>query len=69
MIDKALEARINGTRRNLHGIGTTSWSEYQSTPTVAMYQEIPVVDEDKKLHIEAVKALIMNEVNVKDVKF
>ena len=30
---------------------------------------IPVVDEEQKVHIEAVKALIMNEVNVKDIKF
>ena len=30
---------------------------------------IPVVDEEQKAHIEAVKALIMNEVNVKDIKF
>ncbi len=30
---------------------------------------IPVVDEEQKRHIEAVKQLIMNEVNVKDIKF
>lgn len=30
---------------------------------------IPVVDEEQRAHIEAVKALIMNEVNVKEVKF
>ncbi len=30
---------------------------------------IPVTDEKQKAHIEAVKALIMNEVNVKDIKF
>ena len=30
---------------------------------------IPVVDEEQKAHIEAVKSLIMNEVNVKDIKF
>lgn len=30
---------------------------------------IPVVDEKQKAHIEAVKSLIMNEVNVKDIKF
>ena len=30
---------------------------------------IPVVDGEQKAHIEAVKALIMNEVNVKDIKF
>ncbi|MEG2150241.1 MAG: isoleucine--tRNA ligase [Bacteroidaceae bacterium] len=30
---------------------------------------IPVVDEDQKAHIEAVKALIMNEVNVKEINF
>ena len=30
---------------------------------------IPVVDEEQKSHIEAVKSLIMNEVNVKEVKF
>ena len=27
------------------------------------------MDEEQKVHIEAVKALIMNEVNVKDIKF
>ena len=30
---------------------------------------IPVVDEEQRAHIEAVKALIMSEVNVKDFKF
>ena len=30
---------------------------------------IPVVDEEQRAHIEAVKTLIMNEVNVKEVKF
>ena len=30
---------------------------------------IPVVDEAQKQHIEAVKDLIMNEVNVKEIKF
>ena len=30
---------------------------------------IPVVDEDQKRHIEAVKDLIMNEVNVKEIQF
>ena len=30
---------------------------------------IPVVDEEQKAHIEAVKALIMSEVNVKEIKF
>ncbi|WP_321331465.1 isoleucine--tRNA ligase [uncultured Bacteroides sp.] len=30
---------------------------------------IPVVDEEQKLHIEAVKTLIMNEVNVKGINF
>ena len=30
---------------------------------------IPVVDEEQRAHIEAVKALIMSEVNVKEVKF
>lgn len=30
---------------------------------------IPVVDEDQKCHIEAVKDLIMSEVNVKEVRF
>lgn len=30
---------------------------------------VPVVDEEQRAHIEAVKALIMNEVNVKEIKF
>ena len=30
---------------------------------------IPAVDEEQKMHIEAVKNLIMSEVNVKDIKF
>ena len=30
---------------------------------------VPVVDDEQKAHIEAVKNLIMNEVNVKEVKF
>lgn len=30
---------------------------------------VPVVDEKQKAHIEAVKQLIMNEVNVKEIKF
>ena len=30
---------------------------------------IPVVDEEQKAHVEAVKPLIMNEVNVKEIKF
>ena len=30
---------------------------------------VPVVDEEQKMHIEAVKDLIMSEVNVKEIKF
>ena len=30
---------------------------------------IPIVDEEQQIHIEAVKSLIMNEVNVKEIKF
>ena len=30
---------------------------------------IPAVDNEQKAHIEAVKSLIMNEVNVKELKF
>ena len=30
---------------------------------------VPVVDEEQKAHIEAVKQLIMNEVNVKEIRF
>ena len=30
---------------------------------------VPVVDEEQRAHIEAVKNLIMNEVNVKEIKF
>ena len=30
---------------------------------------IPIVDEEQRTHIEAVKTLIMNEVNVKEIKF
>ena len=30
---------------------------------------VPVVDEEQRAHIEAVKALIMNEVNVKEIQF
>ena len=30
---------------------------------------VPVLDEEQKAHIEAVKSLIMNEVNVKEIKF
>lgn len=30
---------------------------------------IPVVDEEQKAHVEAVKSLIMNEVNVKEINF
>lgn len=30
---------------------------------------IPIVDEEQRIHIEAVKLLIMNEVNVKEIKF
>jgi isoleucyl-tRNA synthetase len=30
---------------------------------------IPVIDDEQRAHIEAVKALIMNEVNVKEVRF
>lgn len=30
---------------------------------------IPVTDDKQRAHIEAVKALVMNEVNVKEIKF
>ena len=30
---------------------------------------VPVVDEEQRAHIEAIKSLIMNEVNVKEIKF
>ena len=68
MIDKELEARMQMAQ------DVTMVLALRRKVNIKVRQPlqcimIPVADEEQKAHIEAVKALIMNEVNVKDIKF
>lgn len=69
MIDKGLEARM----RMAQDI-TSMVLALRRKVNIKVRQPlqcimIPVVDEEQRAHIEAVKALVMNEVNVKEIKF
>ena len=69
MIDKALEARMQMAQDVTSMVLALRRKVNIKVRQPLQCIMIPVVDEEQKAHIEAVKALIMNEVNVKDVKF
>ena len=69
MIDKGLEARMK-MAQNI----TSMVLALRRKVNIKVRQPlqcivIPVIDEEQRTHIEAVKTLIMNEVNVKEIKF
>ena len=69
MIDKGLEVRMQMAQDV-----TSMVSALRRKVNIKVRQPlqcimIPVVDEEQRAHIEAVKALIMNEVNVKEIQF
>ena len=69
MIDKELEARMQMAQDVTSMVLALRRKVNIKVRQPLQCIMIPVVDEEQKAHIEAVKALIMNEVNVKDIKF
>ncbi|WP_455585049.1 isoleucine--tRNA ligase [Bacteroides sp.] len=69
MIDKALEARMQMAQDVTSMVLALRRKVNIKVRQPLQCIMIPVIDEEQKAHIEAVKALIMNEVNVKDIKF
>ena len=69
MIDKELEARMQMAQDVTSMVLALRRKVNIKVRQPLQCIMIPVVDEEQKVHIEAVKALIMNEVNVKDIKF
>lgn len=56
-------AYADGSGCYFYGIGIAPQSQYQSAASLCQCIMVPVVDEEQKMHIEAVKDLIMSEVN------
>ena len=69
MIDKELEARMQMAQDVTSMVLALRRKVNIKVRQPLQCIMIPVVDGEQKTHIEAVKALIMNEVNVKDIKF
>ena len=69
MIDKELEARVQMAQDVTSMVLALRRKVNIKVRQPLQCIMIPVADEEQKAHIEAVKALIMNEVNVKDIKF
>ena len=69
MIDKELEARMQMAQDVTSMVLALRRKVNIKVRQPLQCIMIPVADEEQKAHIEAVKALIMNEVNVKDIKF
>jgi len=69
MIDKELEARMQMAQDVTSMVLALRRKVNIKVRQPLQCIMIPVVDGEQKAHIEAVKALIMNEVNVKDIKF
>lgn len=69
MIDKALEARMQMAQDVTSMVLALRRKVNIKVRQPLQCIMIPVVDEEQRTHIEAVKALIMNEVNVKEIQF
>ena len=69
MIDKELEARMQMAQDVTSMVLALRRKVNIKVRQPLQCIMVPVVDEEQKNHIEAVKNLIMNEVNVKEVKF
>ena len=69
MIDKELEARMQMAQDVTSMVLALRRKVNIKVRQPLQCIMIPVVDEEQRAHIEAVKALIMNEVNVKDINF
>ena len=69
MIDKELEARMQMAQDVTSMVLALRRKVNIKVRQPLQCIMIPVVDEEQRAHIEAVKALIMSEVNVKDIKF
>ncbi|MEG1563321.1 MAG: isoleucine--tRNA ligase [Bacteroides sp.] len=69
MIDKELEARMQMAQDVTSMVLALRRKVNIKVRQPLQCIMIPVVDEVQKAHIEAVKALIMNEVNIKEIQF
>ena len=69
MIDKELEARMQMAQDVTSMVLALRRKVNIKVRQPLQCIMVPVVDEEQRAHIEAVKALIMNEVNVKEIKF
>lgn len=69
MIDKELEARMQMAQDVTSMVLALRRKVNIKVRQPLQCIMIPVMDEEQRAHIEAVKALIMSEVNVKDIKF
>ena len=69
MIDKELEARMQMAQDVTSMVLALRRKVNIKVRQPLQCIMVPVVDEEQKAHIEAVKNLIMNEVNVKEVRF
>ena len=69
MIDKGLEARMQMAQDVTSMVLALRRKVNIKVRQPLQCIMIPVVDEEQRAHIEAVKALIMNEVNVKEIQF
>ncbi len=69
MIDKELEARMQMAQDVTSMVLALRRKVNIKVRQPLQCIMIPVVDEEQRAHIEAVKALIMNEVNVKEIQF
>ncbi|MDE5701918.1 MAG: class I tRNA ligase family protein, partial [Bacteroides sp.] len=69
MIDKELEARMQMAQDVTSMVLALRRKVNIKVRQPLQCIMIPVVDEEQRAHIDAVKALIMNEVNVKEIKF
>ena len=69
MIDKELEARMQMAQDVTSMVLALRRKVNIKVRQPLQCIMVPVVDEEQRAHIEAVKTLIMNEVNVKEIKF
>ena len=69
MIDKGLEVRMQMAQDVTSMVLALRRKVNIKVRQPLQWIIIPVVDEEQRAHIEAVKALIMNEVNVKEIQF
>ena len=69
MIDKELEARMQMAQDVTSMVLALRRKVNIKVRQPLQCIMIPVVDEEQRAHVEAVKSLIMNEVNVKEIRF